>query len=241
MAIPFAGPLRPLLRTHGGALAPDRGLSRRPSAPDRSTRPRLEALDRRTLLSVGSGAVATGPHASAPVAVAGSGDADLLLVRPPRVNSVALQPRLGRLLITYRDTLPTIDPATLFDPANIALVRIRTPRFPSLNITGAMTSPLVDPKTVAFTFDNGTPLPRGQYLLTIRSGGVRNVAGAALDGEFRGVLPSGNGIPGGTFRAVLRVGTDGTFSGLPRPLGGFFTPPNRPPTPFGRRDRTFAF
>src|SRR4051812_12291934 len=51
MAIPFAGPLRPLLRPHGGAPAPDRAIVRRPSAPPRSTRPRLEALDPRVLLS----------------------------------------------------------------------------------------------------------------------------------------------------------------------------------------------
>ena len=57
------------------------------------------------------------------------------------------------------------------------------------------------------TINGGRPLRGGTYTLTIFSGagvrGVRDVAGNALDGEFSGTFPSGNGIPGGNFVAEL--------------------------------------
>ena len=68
--------------------------------------------------------------------------------------------------------------------------------------------------------------------MTIRPGTITNPIGLVPDAEFRGTFPTGDGVPGGVLRAVLLVGTDGTFSGLPRPVGGFFTPPNRAPRPF---------
>jgi hypothetical protein len=40
-------------------------------------------------------------------------------------------------------------------------------------------------------------------VFTVRSGGVRDIAGNALDGEFYGFFPSGNNVPGGDFVARL--------------------------------------
>jgi hypothetical protein len=49
------------------------------------------------------------------------------------------------------------------------------------------------------------PLPVGQYLFQVKSGGVFDNAGNPLDGEFTGRLPSGDGRPGGNFIVSITV------------------------------------
>ena len=160
----------------------------------------------------------------------------------PRIQTINLQPRLGRLLVTYADPVAGLNLATLGDPSAISLVRLRGPGRQPLAVTAVATNPSAPfnaPQTVTFTFNGGRQLPRGFYGLTIRSGTVTNTLGLPLDGEFRGTFPTGDGASGGNFIGALLVGTDGVYFGLPRPLGGFFTPPNRTPRSVVLRNRSF--
>ena len=57
-------------------------------------------------------------------------------------------------------------------------------------------------------FNGGKVLKGGFYTFTIRDSSrgpstVQDIAGNDLDGEFYGSFPSGNGIPGGDFVAML--------------------------------------
>ncbi len=45
----------------------------------------------------------------------------------------------------------------------------------------------------------------GTYVFTIHSAGVVSLAGAPLDGEFTGKLPTGDGNPGGDFQVKVNV------------------------------------
>ena len=56
-------------------------------------------------------------------------------------------------------------------------------------------------------FNNGHTVRGGRYLIVINSGGgdtgIHDVAGNALDGNFYGTFPSGDGLPGGNFAASI--------------------------------------
>ena len=56
-------------------------------------------------------------------------------------------------------------------------------------------------------FNNGHKVRGGRYLIIIDSGtgdtGIHDVAGNALDGNFYGTFPSGDGLPGGDFAASI--------------------------------------
>jgi hypothetical protein len=57
---------------------------------------------------------------------------------------------------------------------------------------------------VTFVVSKGRKHPK-TITLDVVSGGIRDVAGNALDGEFRGTFPSGSGQTGGDFASVLPV------------------------------------
>jgi hypothetical protein len=58
--------------------------------------------------------------------------------------------------------------------------------------------------TVTFVVSKGRTHPK-TISLDVVSGGIRDLVGNALDGEFRGTFPSGNGQAGGDFVSVLPV------------------------------------
>jgi hypothetical protein len=73
-------------------------------------------------------------------------------------------------------------------------------------VTSLSTSPQVDPaapQVVTVTINKGAAIRGGYYRVTIKSGGIEDVAGNALDGEFYGDFPSGNNQAGGNFVANL--------------------------------------
>ena len=71
-------------------------------------------------------------------------------------------------------------------------------------------------------FTTGKPIPRnGTYIFTIASGGVVDLLGMGLDGEFAGNFPSGNGQAGGNFQVKITV-RNGVVSG-PLPVGSTTT------------------
>jgi hypothetical protein len=83
---------------------------------------------------------------------------------------------------------------------------------------------------------NYANLPDDNYTLTLIagvSGGTNftDVAGNALDGEFSGTFPSGNGVPGGNFVIMFNVDAGSTPQAYPpltavQPLGGLIYDPS---------------
>lgn len=142
----------------------------------------------------------------------------------PRITGVPVAPRIGRIWGYYRDDRSGMDQASLTDAAHYALIPLPSRRARFLAEV-ALTSPEAGPtdlQAVAVTINNGRRLPRGQAQVTIVSGGVTDRAGNALDGEFSGSFPSGNGQPGGDF--VARFSTDGRRASTLRPVASRFGP-----------------
>lgn len=189
------------------------GGKRRPSLR-RASKPQVESLDGRQLLS----ALASRPSAARPAESA---------TPTLRVYKAVVQPRAGRVLVTFQGARGGIDPASI--QGAVSLVRLQSPRrdFP-LTLVGtpqvlpSVYEPLPTPptgpslQTVGAVFDVGTPLPRGNYIVKIVET-VQDAAGRPLDGEFRGRFPTGDGVPGGNF--VANFPTNGFFEYRPRAVG----------------------
>ena len=142
----------------------------------------------------------------------------------PRITGVPIAPRIGGISVYYRDDRSGMDQASLTDAAHYALIPLQARRARFLTRV-EMPSPEAGPtdlQAVAVTINNGRRLPRGQAQLTIISGGVADRAGNALDGEYSGSFPSGNGQPGGDF--VARYSTDGRRASTLRPISSRFGP-----------------
>jgi hypothetical protein len=124
----------------------------------------------------------------------------------PKVTSVRFDRLGGQILVTFQDDRSGMDLTTVRDASTYQLSKNRQ-TFPGTYIVTALipqsgaspTAPVVVPVVI----NNGKPLRGGKYVFTVRSGGVRDVAGNALDGEFYGVFSSGNNVPGGDFVARL--------------------------------------
>jgi hypothetical protein len=137
----------------------------------------------------------------------------------PRVESVTIQPREGQVVVTFLTTAG-LDPATIV-PANFVVTRPHLPSAPPLTVTGLAVSPLSvgGTQTVVVQYNGGQALKSGIYKLTVPSGGVRDLAGNALDGEFVQGHVSGNGVPGGDYQTNLV--TNGIVAFNPFPPGPF--------------------
>jgi len=137
----------------------------------------------------------------------------------PRVTSVAISSTNDAIVAVISDVGSGILASTANDPNNYTIV-------PPGTIVGAHPAngngPLVNPSISGFYSNGGaytvriglgaSAVPAGKtYTFQIQSGGITDVAGNALDGEFTGRLPSGNGAPGGNFIARL------TTNRLPKP------------------------
>lgn len=180
------------------------------AAPQRGARPAVEALDPRQL-----------PSGLLPA------ELDAAQAAPTfRIYKAVVQPRAGRLLVTFQNTQGGVDPATT-DGA-VVLVRLQSPRrfYPltlvqTPQVAPSVYAPLPTPpvatplQTVAAQFEAGRPLPRGNYVALV-SDQIRDAAGRPLDGEFRGRFPSGDGTPGGDF--IANFPTNGFFEYPPRPV-----------------------
>jgi hypothetical protein len=59
------------------------------------------------------------------------------------------------------------------------------------------------PQVVEVSINKNQAIRGGSYRFTVKSGGIEDVAGNALDGEFYGNFPSGNNQAGGNFVANL--------------------------------------
>jgi hypothetical protein len=127
-------------------------------------------------------------------------------------------PPTGQVDITFQDDRSGLDQTRLLDPVNYTLIRVGGPpgeRFVVTRVTTTASTDPSAPQQVALTINHGQSLPAGTYLLKIASGGVdgvTDVAGNALDGEYYGSFPSGNGRPGGNFAA--RIDFNGSGAAL---------------------------
>lgn len=124
----------------------------------------------------------------------------------PRVAGLQFDRLTGEWSVSLQDDLSGLSQASLADPNNYALVMMHTlPSF-QLAVTGVTPTTPVGPaasQDVVIEMKNGQRLPAGYYVAEVRSGGIVDQAGNALDGEFSGTFSSGNGQAGGNFGALL--------------------------------------
>ncbi len=101
--------------------------------------------------------------------------------------------------------------STLSDANNYQLVTVHHSRVGKyrVNVIAVTPGTTSGAQTVTLTFNQKQAIRGGWYFFTIRSSspsdptGVQDIAGNALDGEFYGSFPSGNGRPGVDFVAQL--------------------------------------
>jgi hypothetical protein len=128
----------------------------------------------------------------------------------PTVTGVVFNRARGHVTITFQDDRSGLDQAALRNAANYMVSTPRPGAPGTVRVTGVLVqgaARATAPQDEILTLGGGRPLRGGTYTLTILSGrgphGVRDLAGNALDGEFTGTFPSGDGIPGGNFVARL--------------------------------------
>jgi hypothetical protein len=120
----------------------------------------------------------------------------------------------GQVDYTIQDPAPLsgVNVASLLDSSNYLFTKVHANKaFPgkwiatNVSVTAGAAAGSYN---VDVTFNNGNPIRGGFYLFTIRdssngASSVEDIAGNHLDGVFYGRFPSGNGIPGSDFVAML--------------------------------------
>ena len=157
----------------------------------------------------------------------------------PKVTGFQFDPLTGQFAVTYQDNLSGLDQASLIDGANYIVTTTlnRThlklgEKFIVTSLTTSTPSSPTATQTVIGTINNGQILHGGLFTFTILSGGaagIQDVAGDGLDGEFYGVFPSGNNIPGGNF--VAHVNYIHGIGSAPLPENSSASPITPPGTP----------
>lgn len=147
----------------------------------------------------------------------------------PVVTNVRLVPAKGQIVVTYLDPQTGMAQVGLLDGANYLVTRTYPQPTGRVFITALTTpaqpsgvNPAGTPQPVTLTLNRGRKIGREHFGFLIRSEGITDVAGNALDGEFFGKFPSGNGQAGSNFAAALL--TTGTQVFPPQPVGSFAFP-----------------
>ncbi len=152
--------------------------------PDDSYQISFQAVD-----GGGGGATALVPltSASKPLVITTTG---------PVISSVVYNSRARQITISFQGAIG-LDPNTL---SNIAFYSVsgKGVSIASIAVSVAGTNATVVLKL------KGKKLPKS-VRLTVIAGGIVDVAGNALDGEFLSKLPTGDTHPGGNFSAVLPI------------------------------------
>ncbi len=174
--------------------------------------------------SITSNLLAQGAYAITAVAVDQFGQtvsstativADLVVdTTPPVITSLSFNRFDATLTVTFQDNLSGMDLASIINSAfyhvsakplarNVPVPKLILPT--SIDYTpGASPS---DPVTVYAVFNKGRTFRGGKYEVVINSGtddsGIQDVAGNALDGNFYGSFPTGDGLAGGSFVADI--------------------------------------
>ncbi len=133
---------------------------------------------------------------------------------PPVITAATFDRFTDTLTVTYQDNLSGLALASITNSAFYHLSaqplssKVHVPKLllpTAINFTPGATA--TDPITVSVVFNNGHTVRGGRYLIVIDSGsgdnGVHDIAGNALDGNFYGTFPSGDGLAGGAFAASI--------------------------------------
>jgi len=149
----------------------------------------------------------------------------------PKVTDLRFNRLDGSLLLGLQDDRSGMDRATVIDGQNYFLTRRHAGGSTQTLSTGLLAPPVgpTDIQVVTLTYNRGMLLRRGNFTFVARSGGLADVAGNGLDGEFYGFFPSGNNRPGGDF--VARFAAFHRQTNAPQPIVGFNSPVMPPGTP----------
>lgn len=123
----------------------------------------------------------------------------------PVVTAAQFQRGVGLVTLGFRDGLSGLDGRALVDGSNYIVTKANSSPGSFLVTKLTATPPTGLQSSVAVQINQGRALRGGAYTLVVRSGGLQDIAGNALDGEFYGTFPSGNGLPGGDFVARLNA------------------------------------
>ncbi|AGA30776.1 DUF4394 domain-containing protein [Singulisphaera acidiphila] len=127
----------------------------------------------------------------------------------PRITSMTFDRLRGSITVTFQDDRSGLNQSRLVDRASYVFTGasvLGSRRNGPFLITSATTNPQgspTDSQTIELVINNGRLIRGGQFFFTVQSGGIEDLAGNALDGEFFGQFPSGNSQAGGNFVASL--------------------------------------
>ena len=156
----------------------------------------------------------------------------------PKVTDLLFDRLTGRVVLNFQDDRSGLDQFRLRDGSNYlfngrSFIPNQPRRFLSTSLAVAAPTSPTAAQAVTLIINGGRSIRGGTYTITARSGGLQDVAGNALDGEFFGFFPSGNNRPGGDFVAIVDAVHNIVFS--PKPEASFATPldpPGRPGASF---------
>ena len=150
----------------------------------------------------------------------------------PTVVAATLNLRTGQVSVTYTDDRSGMEQGSISNPLNYnfgvlhikaaAPILIRSVRaLPTLSPTS--------PQTVLIDVSGGMKLLSHTYVFGILTGGVVDVAGNGLSGNFDGSFPSGQGSKvASDFKAQFNPTSQVFANALPTLLPVFITPPGSP-------------
>ena len=132
----------------------------------------------------------------------------------PVITAMTFDRFTDTVTVTYQDNLSGLDLASIGNGAyyhlsaqplapNVPVPKLLLPT--AITITPVTTATKPE-DIVTVVFNHGHSVRGGRYLIVIDSGtgnaGVQDIAGDALDGNFYGTFPTGDGLPGGNFAAA---------------------------------------
>lgn len=119
----------------------------------------------------------------------------------PVVQNMIFDRAHGLLYFEFQDGLSGLDRSTLMNPNNYRIsaqaLAANVPVLKSLVVTNIAISPptaATDPVVVVITINGGKSLRGGLYTFDVVSGGIKDLAGNGLGGNFTGAFPSGGGL-----------------------------------------------
>jgi VCBS repeat-containing protein len=137
----------------------------------------------------------------------------------PQIASISLNPATGKLTITFLETGSGLSNATLLNSAAYSVSQI-VGKAGNLNPIGITSIVAGGPNQVILTLNGGKKIKNSNLRIQVTAGPISDNARNALDGEFAGAFPSGNGKPGGDFVTEIDV-----KKGASAPK--VFTPPSK--------------
>jgi hypothetical protein len=127
----------------------------------------------------------------------------------PRATNLGFTQSPGRLVVQFQDDRSGLAQAPLTDGRNYQVEKplLRPGRLLVGELSVTPPTGPTSPQTVTAQLTNNgrADLRGGTFTVTAFNSdlGITDVAGNPLDGEFHGRFPSGNGVPGGNFVAIV--------------------------------------